>query len=276
MKAPPPALSRHWHPVGSSGLYEVPAEGAIVAWRHAAWRVVEIRDIPEDLRTEADHDRLKHYTATAREKSKPRALTLRPVGNSDIKIRASQDCSVFIGGRQCYGASLNSTIHVFPDEHYPVCASCGEPVPCREKEIEREMERADKNAGRYELAGVCPSCQEPVTKRQKSMTFGDNIEVPLGPPVTFHLRGECRDGAMRYEQQWAALDPKTRRTTLSCPGTVTAHNDGTYECTEFDRCPGPTARHCGYQSCRCPDCHANGPFGCYPSPTDVLLDRRQS
>lgn len=276
MKPPPPTVSRFWHPLGAQSLYDVPTVGAIVAWHHAAWRVMEVRDIPEDLWTDDDRERLTHYIPKSLEKFKPRALTLRPVGNSDIKVRASQDQHVGIGGRWIYAVALSNFIHVYPDEHYPVCATCGEPVPCREKEIQHELERAGKRTRRYELAGVCPDCSEPVTKRQRCITFEGNLEVPLGPPVTFHLRGRCLDGAVSYERRWVASDPEHHRTTLSCLGSVTAHNDGTYECTEFDRCPGPTAQHRGYQQCRCPDCHARGRFNCYPLPTDVLLDRRVS
>lgn len=122
MKPPPSTVSRFWRPLGAQDLYDVPPVGAIVAWRHAAWRVVEVWDIPEDLWTDDDRERFTHYLPKPLEKFKPRALTLRPVGNSDIKIRASQDQHVSIGGRWIYGVSLSLAIHVYPDEHYPVCA----------------------------------------------------------------------------------------------------------------------------------------------------------
>jgi hypothetical protein len=266
---PAPTAGRWWHPLGSHSLYDVPTVGAIVAWRHAVWRVVEVRELPEDLWIEEDRTSVKKFRVEFQAKYRRRSLLLRPVGNSDIKIQASQDVSVPIGGRMAYAAALTSFVFVYPDGHYPVCATCGEPVPCREKQVAHEEERLAKDAARYEMPGVCPDCSEPVTQRQKSITFEDNIEVPLGPPVTFHLRGQCWDGAMRYEQRWAALDP-SRRTTLSCPGIVTAHNDGTYECTEPLRCPGPTAYHRGYQTCRDEECHARGRFNCYPLASDEL------
>lgn len=268
MRVPLPPIGRHWWPLGAQRCHDIPKMGTLVAWHYAVWRVVEVRDIPQVNWEEGDD--LEGYKPEYREKMRPRGLRMRPVeiDPHDLK-QTNRDVHIKFGGR-----NHHLSLPVFPDLHYPVCASCGGPVPCREKDIQDELERAEKRSRRYEMAWVCPSCAEPVTQRQKSITFEDNIEVPLGPPVTFHLRWECHDGALRYEQQWAAEDPEHRRTTLSCAGSATAHNDGTYECTEFDRCPGPTARHHGYQQCRCPDCHARGHFNCYPAPDATLLDRR--
>lgn len=117
------------------------------------------------------------------------------------------------------------------------------------------------------------ACAEPVTARQKCLSFSENLEVPGGPPVTFHLRSRCNYSAVKYEQRWVAADPNRRRPTLSCPGHVTNHNDGTYDCTQLGDCPGPQARHPSYRMCRCPDCHAR-PWtwgrGCSPDPKATL------
>ena len=121
MKPPPPPAGRHWHPLGSQYLYDVPPVGALVAWRHTVWQVVEIRERPEDLWDDADRKAVAHYTPTAREKWKPRVLTLRPasIGADDLK-RVGQVCHVGIGGRWNYAASLSPYIYLFPDDHYPV------------------------------------------------------------------------------------------------------------------------------------------------------------
>jgi hypothetical protein len=248
---------RYWFPLGTHTVHGCPDLGSVVAFEHAVWRVVEIRDLPADQYRDAD----RLYGG----KHRPQVVRLRPMRLVDhpdpVKAR-SEDVH--------YGSLHVWSWSVYPDpEHYPVCACCGEPMPCRAEEARKTAQDAISTMGRYETAGVCPACEEPVTARQKSLTFPDNLNVLGGPPITFHLRGRCRGTAMGYEKRWVAADPERRRHTLSCPGRLTNHNDGTYDCTDLGDCPGPAAVHFSYCMCRCPDCHAR-PWvwgrGCHPDP----------
>lgn len=250
---------RYWSPLGTRSLYGCPEIGAVVAFQHAVWRVMEVTDLPADQYRDADRWRGKH---------KPMVVRLRPirlVGHPDPVKAASED--------EHYGSLHVWHWRVFPDpEHYPVCACCAEPMPCRSEEGRETAQAAIADMSRYETAGMCPACSEVVTSRQKSIRFAENLSIPGGPPVTFHLRSACHYEASTYEKRWAAEEPG-RRCTLSCPGALTNHNDGTYDCSEFDTCPGPTARHVSYSTCRCPSCHAQ-PWtwgsGCHPHPAARL------
>jgi hypothetical protein len=135
--------------------------------------------------------------------------------------------------------------------HYPVCKDCGEPWPCRELEITREVRKQGAEVDRLAaiLPGCCWACGEPVTSRQKSVRFdGENLLLPGSPPAVFHLRQgtvaqSCLSAAVGYEEKWVAAAPG-RRWRLSCPGNVVRHLDG-LECSELADCPGPDARHHG-------------------------------
>jgi hypothetical protein len=95
--------------------------------------------------------------------------------------------------------------YVYPNEHYPVCASCQEPMPCREREAERIATQVMDDLARYETPGVYPSCREPVSSRQKAITFPVNVKIPGGPPVTFHAgRGACQYAATEYQKAFNA------------------------------------------------------------------------
>lgn len=244
-----------WAPHGTTTEWGCPDVGAVVALDHEVWRVVEVRPLPPE--SWRDEDRWAGP-------GKQQVVRLRPVrlaSHPDPVKAASEDVH--------YGSLHVKPWRVFPDpEHYPLCHCCGTPSPCR-IEVGREVaEQAVQLMGRYEMPGVCPACEQPVTQRQKAIMFADNLKVPGGPAVTFHLRANCRYAAMKYEQAWAKQDP-TRRCHLSCDGHLTNHNDGTYDCTALNDCPGPTAHHQSYSVCRCPDCHAK-PWtyggGCRPDP----------
>lgn len=136
--------------------------------------------------------------------------------------------------------------------HYPVCRDCGEPWPCRELEITREVRKQAEEVDRLAaiLPGCCWECGEPVTSRQKAVRFdGENLLLPGSPPPVFHLRvrsagGQyCLSAAVGYEEKWVAAAPG-RRWRLSCPGNVIRHVDGR-ECSELVDCPGEGARHHG-------------------------------
>jgi hypothetical protein len=210
--------------------------------------------------TDADHQRIKIYKPELRAQFAPAYVVLRPVEfalDDERARRHDRHYRVPAGGHSW---------NVFPNEHYPICASCREPTPCREERGRHEAERAIERLGRYEDPDVCPSCLEPFTHRQKAITFTSNIEIPGGPPVTFHRRGKCFSGAYQYEQSLTKADP-TYAPQLLCLGTLTNHNDGTYECSQGARCGGPHLNHDVYQACGCKSCNVHGPFGCYPPVT---------
>lgn len=152
---------------------------------------------------------------------------------------------------------------VYAHEHYPVCGTCLEPLPCRELVTKRISAHEAAKFNRYTTAGVCPACSEPVSSRQKSVTWEDNAVVPGGPPVTFHLRRACFHEAVQYERRWYARDPGARRMRYTCgEHHVRNHGDGTYSCTNPE-CPGPTAWHQSWTTCDCPEHSART---CTPPP----------
>lgn len=256
-------LPYQWYPRGTQRLYyEAPEPGSLIALAHAVWRVIEVNDIPAEQWTEEQGEAVSTRGAHYR----PYVIVIRPANVTSGDPR-DRDHDIHL---QACGATWD----VYPDEHYPVCASCAEPLPCREQMAAQVAEKSAKWMDRFSVAGVCPACQEPITSRQKSLTFSENLEIPGGPPVTYHAgRAGCRYSAMAYEKRWVAADPNRRRTTLSCAGHVINHNDGTYECSELVECRGPRAHHPSYSKCRCPDCRARGSFGCHPGPDAQLLRR---
>ncbi|MCC5574530.1 hypothetical protein IMZ11_02605 [Microtetraspora sp. AC03309] len=258
-------LPYRWFPQGTTSTYgDLPEAGQAVAWNHGAWRVVSVTARPEELWSAEDREIvLKHGKRYV-----PHAVVLRPVDASDDPKDRGRDVHLLARGHSW---------HVFRDEHYPICSKCREPLPCRDQMAEKVSKAAAERMGLYEMAGVCPSCSGPVTARQRSMTFSENLEVIGGPPVTFHVgRADCRHTAREYEERWVAADPQRRKAMLTCPGHVTNHNDGTYQCTQLNECPGPLAGHMSYSTCRCPDCHARGRFGCHPHPKARLVSREAS
>ena len=252
----------HWVPTHSRSPTN-PEPGNLLAFRRAVYRVIEFAALPREDWTDAERERAREMeldtlAIKVPDWLVPHRIVLRPSEISDTDPRARDH-------DQHYRVAAGYRWHIYPDEHYPICACCHEPQPCREKTAEHAADAAMSRMSRYETAGVCPVCQEPVTERQKRLTFTENLEVPAGPPLTSHTRRRCRHAAMRYEQRWVAADPNRRRPTLSCPGRITNHNDGTYDCTELAGCPGPDATHPSYTLCRCPDCHARGAFSARPS-----------
>jgi hypothetical protein len=258
------SLPYRWHPHGVSMRYltDTPPPGTLVAGDHAVWRIISVTDRPEVDWTQRDREAVAGDPRIV-----PQVVILRPVALDPSVTAHDEDRHVSAWPPRTWWA-------VYDTEHYPICAACLEPLPCRQQMAEQVAAAAAGRMERYSYAGICPACQEPVTARQRSLTLGDNLHLPGGPPVTFHLRRRCWGSAVEYEKAWVAADPGRRTTTLSCAGTVTNHNDGTYECTEWPDCPGPRAWHRCYMTCRCPDCHARGSFGCHPPADAVHVDRR--
>lgn len=251
----PPAPPYRWRPEGTQWDAEL-AVGSILPWRHAAWRVIDIRPIPEVDWDERDRQWMEgRRIRPGRTLDVPCAVIVRPVAVTGNDPRA-RDYDVHLH------VSPWHRLDVYPDEHYPVCAKCLEPMPCRERKVTEIAERAAKAADAHSVPGVCPACQEPITGRQRVMTFEENLLIPFGPPVTFHSgRRGCRDAARDYERRWADAAPG-RKTTLSCRGHVWQHADGP-ECSEGAECAGigREIRHDRWGTCppsclRCRDARA--------------------
>lgn len=237
-------------PLGARMQYRTPEVGALIAWDHGVYRVMEVRPVPRDLWS--DDDFRRDGESFPSESAAPMWVVIRPahVKGDDPKLR-SKDVHLRGPGTCRWD--------VYPHEHYPVCAQCGEPVPCREQSAVEQAHRAAEHAARYEVAGMCPACQEPVTQRQGSRTFAENLYMPGGPPVTFHAsRRECWWGLVSYEDKWVQADPDRRSYRYKCTGVATIHGDtGTYECTYGLACPGPQASHRALVGCQCPE-HERG------------------
>ncbi len=238
------APAQRWHPFGTQRDTSLPAVGTLVALDHEVYRVLEIRPKPKDLWTDEDRGRVTLYEG----KREPVNVIVRPaqIKGDDPKLRRHD-----LHLRAYEGMWWD----VYPNEHYPVCAECGEPIPCRELAAIREAEQAAALMARYEVAGMCPACQEPVTQNQGSRTFEENLYMPGGPPVTFHAsRRQCHGGLVSYEDRWVAADPEHRPRRYRCEGVATVHADtGTYECTAGVGCPGAQASHRALTACRCPE-----------------------
>jgi hypothetical protein len=235
VKIPPP-LPYRWYPLGTRNETR-PSVGQIIAWRHAAWRVIESGPVPEVDWSDNDRKRLTHLRPEFVSRNIPWTIIVRPVRITADDPR-SRDHDVHLG----LPARSFTGIDAYPNEHYPVCSICGEPLPCREEMAREEAEKETRRADRYSMPGVCPACEEPVTARQKTVNFEENLRVPAGPPVTFHRRGQCVGSAVRYEQEWAAADPDRRTTRLSCSGHIHHHLDGP-ECSQDPVCPGAKVPH---------------------------------
>lgn len=213
-------MRERWRPVEGKSIYNLDKldAGAVVAidhhgFRHKAWRLYEIRRRDEDW--------------------------------FDAILRPDGDLFDFAEHNQTIGVRRYAPIYLLPD-HYGLCHSCDELMPCSEVWTERISDEHAKRDARFEVEGICPSCQEPVTARQKSYRFEENLRVPLGPPVTFHARRRCLGGAIDYDKAVAAANGGEPR--LSCTGLFTRHLDRYAECTNIT-CPGLDAAHGNFAMC---------------------------
>lgn len=249
--------SYRWRPLAA--VDGTPEVGRLVPLWHRVWRIVAIHPLPEVDWTDDERRHVGAMKAEFRERNAPVAVVLGPPDPPvDPVAHLSQQVSVRLSGWR------RRALPMYPDEHWPSCARCAEPLPCRERMAAKIAAAELAKLGRYETAGVCPACQEPVTARQQSLTFSENLVLPGGPPVTFHQRSRCRYSAEKYEKAWVAADPNRRRATLTCGGHVTVHHPMSYSCTEGVECPGSAATHQSYSVCRCPEHTFPGRSGCMP------------
>jgi hypothetical protein len=208
----------------------------LVVLGRKVWRVREVRPVPVIDWDKDDRERFR--------------LTNKKVTEEDWRLRPLYliVLPAHGGKRQHFKVrpwrGLGHTAYVL-HPHYPVCTECGEPWPCPEIGITREVRKQAAEVERLSsiMPGCCWSCAEPVTGRQSSVAFeGENLLLPGAPSPVFHLRrtNGCRPAAMTYEDRWVDAG-EGRPWRLQCPGRLVRHIDGS-ECDRPD-CPGEQARH---------------------------------
>lgn len=215
--------------------------GDLVVSEREVWCVREARLVPVidwDERDREGYRRLNGHGASEED------WPYRPVYLIVVPAKGGKRRHVKVRPYMNYGR-MTYVLH----PHYPVCSDCGEPWPCPEIDITRQVRKeaaAMEQLSRI-MPGCCWGCGEPVTSRQKSITFdGENLLLPGASPAVFHLRhGKpyCFSAAVDYEKKWAAAEPG-RHPSLHCRGDRIVHVDGT-ECSEEPFCPGPGAHHPG-------------------------------
>lgn len=271
-----PPVHANWYPHHTNSQYKPPEPGQLIAYAHVVWRVIEVRRVPEDQWTD---EQLHAYNLRSSPEmawlAVPVVVVVRPA------VITSDDPSARKHDKHLRPRRAVVEWWVYRDEHYPICGKCGEPTPCREVLNQRTAEQAMANMTRYEQPGVCPACEQPITTRQKAWTCPDNLEIPGGPPVTFHIgRRECQWAAAQYEDRWLSTDPARAAVVprvlsrdgfaRSCDGNMVAHGDGTYECNSSPGdCPGPLARHQSHRRCDCPPCQQTVPSDLVPAATAI-------
>lgn len=262
-----------WSPLLADLRTGRPDPGDLIASAHTVWRVIRVEDLDLD-----DNDTAIWISAgmPAEWTRRPYRVTFeyvagarpswaapgKPVGRSGLDVR---------------GGNLGTWYVYRESGRWPMCSCCGEPMPCR---AELRDKAVTAGAAKLEMLsrrgpGDCWHCGEPVTHRHKAVTYpGDNLDLPIGPTVKFHLRKECRPWAERYEERWIAADPRRERilTYPGCGGSLIVHHDGSSEChPRTDKWSRPAA----------PDCQGHtthdhtGAAACYvygPCPRGCLAD----
>lgn len=179
-----------WTPLGARLLDAPPEPGTLIVHKHNVYRTVRYDEVPECMWTESDHE------AWETRRRRPYVLAIDHVISGEkyeLKGRARPNFRTGV---------LVPDLYTYPSEHYPVCASCQEPLPCREELQRQAAERAVAAMEKWQRPGVCPHCGEAVTTRQTHQTW-PNIHIPGGPEVTFHVgRARCREAAAAYDRQW--------------------------------------------------------------------------
>lgn len=211
--------------------------GDLIVFERKVWRVREARPVPV---IDWDEDDVRGHETRFRTGEGPEDWQYRPLY---LIVHPAK------GGKRRHvkvrpWAGLGVTAYVL-HPHYPVCTECGEPWPCPEIGITREVRKNSAEMERLAaiMPGCCWACGEPVTARHSAIVFdGENLLLPGGPPPVFHLRvkGGCRAAAMDYEDRWVP-GGEGRPWRLRCPGKLTAHVDG--PACDCDGCPGVRAYH---------------------------------
>jgi hypothetical protein len=257
-----------WHPHLTT-YKPKPEAGDLIGYRHAVWRVINVADVERDA-AEAEE-----YVKAGR------PAWLRNPYKVDVKWIGGAKPGWVERDPETVGTMRVSRGHawdVYRDGRWPQCSCCGEPMPCRaevqDRQIDAAMDRVEEMSKR--LPGCCWGCGNPITSRQQSVIYaGENLDLPGGPDVRFHLRLDCLSAATAYETKWLSVDHSRRRmlTYPKCSGSLFWHADGSSECSGGDtadpECQGArTHAHGGHAACYyidggCPrGCQRVGHPGC--------------
>lgn len=226
--------SGNWAPpYGHARPTPLPEPGEIIAWRYAAWRVLEVRPFA-DVDLSDDHlDQLrKHVTIWKAEVRAAKEAEYRPkaivVAHERGPILTSKSRHLSDGTRVVHlRGGLGVTFNILPDP-YMTCSCHGDPWPCQD--IDRaevaaaDMARMDKLLATAE-PGVCAHCLEVITTRQSTVTFPEPSRfVPGAPGPTFHAgRAACWAAAEKYEREGRLVDDPDVTRLASCPGVRFIH-----------------------------------------------------
>lgn len=254
-------MSGRWNPLGAWNDYSIvtPPVGRLIAHAHAVWRVVAVTNLPVPVDEQAWIDAGYPDPDTWRER--PYRVDLQWVGGArpadadpadgDEFPRAGWSITMPIGGTRY------DTWQVYPpSERWPMCSCCGEPMPCRAELQDREVSKALSRVVRLEsrCPGECWACGRPVRARQRAVVYpGENLDLPGGIEVLFHVRAACGRTARWYEARWLAADPRRERvlTYPDCAGALVVHWDGSTECL------GEASSALGVAGQGAPDCRGH-------------------
>lgn len=242
-------MTSTWSPLQAT-LQRRPKPGDVIARDHAVWQVTAVADVPlsdadRDVWLEAGMPDLASWNGRPYRVDVDWVAGARPDwAAADGPVPARMDVPAERYPRHRW--------EVYRSGRWPRCSCCGEPMPCRAELEDREVTAALKQVEKWakRLPGCCWGCGEPISRRQKSVTYaGDNLDLPGGLEVRFHVRSGCFHYATRYELRWIAVDPRRERvlTWPKCGGILVVHSDGSSECMSG---PGLVGEHAGEPDCR--------------------------
>lgn len=161
-----------WTPWGARRFDGVPEQGTLLADDHVVWEVVSVVEFGSDSDLPGARTHELMLVSRTGPASRQRVLTSR-----------------------------YSAWWVYP-RRFPTCSCCGEPAPCRAQLVDDITQRALRDMERFSQAARCPACSQEVAPGQPSKTFPQNLRVPMGPPVSFHIDREmCLSAAAVYERE---------------------------------------------------------------------------
>ncbi|MDX3343472.1 hypothetical protein PV409_36545 [Streptomyces sp. ME02-6979.5a] len=220
--------------------------GSIIVLEREPWRVLEIKEKPEDLwpaqyeeawqRTFTEWVEYEAGRATGELDSwglprkerpepiraewsyRPINLVIQPVDSPKAKPRHIV-------------VPVSYDWQTLP-EHFTICRLCKELPPCRHVEMERTISAEVDKADRLMAIprGACLGCGETITSRMKATRFpGPNLWRPDWgtDSAVFHARRqvECSNGVWRYEKQWREQGLNVLNPTLP-DGNESEPNEG--------------------------------------------------
>lgn len=203
-----------------------PRVGEVVGFRYSAWRVTEVRSVPDVDLTDAEQRRV--------------ASGWRHPCDIELLHLAGP----MIDGEDQVVVRNHGVLWTWLGERFRTCSCHGHPWPCQDYDrdvlvatLNRDTRRKLAGAG----PGVCAACCQPITARQRTVAFPEpSLIVPGAPGPTFHAaRLECWLDALRYETEQRIPAHPTVTRLVSCPGIRFVHElGGHHECTAGPACTG--------------------------------------